>query len=110
MQPSDVARPLAWALGLAIAAILSVPSRAADVAKGGKLARMWCVECDLIDDDAAKSMDAAPQFRRLANDPAKSQDVLRGFLFHPTRPMPPLELSRREIDDLVAFIKGLATE
>lgn len=96
-----VAGALALAAGPAAA-------QAADPVEGERLARAWCSQCHVVGDGVAKAADAGPTFATLAKDPAKSEAALRSFLQHPKPPMPPLELSRRDIDHLVAYIKSLA--
>lgn len=79
-----------------------------DPAAGKRLAVRWCSQCHVVADQPAKAADAGPPFPALAKDPAKTEDTLRGFLQHPQAPMPPLELSRRDINDLVAYIESLS--
>lgn len=79
-----------------------------DPGEGERLARNWCSQCHVIGDGAAGAADAGPPFATLARDPEKSAAALRTFLHHPSPPMPPLELSTRDIDHLVAYIKSLA--
>jgi hypothetical protein len=50
----------------------------------------------------------APSFPEIANDPATTRAGLRAGLFNPHPPMPKLDLMRREIDDLTAYILNLA--
>jgi hypothetical protein len=45
--------------------------------------------------------------RRLAKDPTATPDHLSAFLTEPHGGMRELSLSRREIDDLVAYIESL---
>jgi mono/diheme cytochrome c family protein len=53
--------------------------------------------------------DAGPPFAALADDPATSESAMRGFLHDPQPPMPPLELSGRQIDHILAYIASLKT-
>jgi mono/diheme cytochrome c family protein len=85
------------------AACADPPSVAGSPSSGHELARTWCGNCHQIE-DSDKARDTTPSFRTIANDPAKDADYLRGFLHHPHSPMPPLELSRLQIEDLVAYI------
>lgn len=86
--------------------VLPLAAQAGDLVAGGRLARQWCSECHLIGPKDNRAMADAPSFWELANDAAKTPDYLRGFLIRPHEPMPPLSLSRQEIDDLIAYIQS----
>ncbi|MBU8541181.1 c-type cytochrome [Falsiroseomonas tokyonensis] len=73
-----------------------------DPLAGQRLAREWCGECHLAAPGAAS--DAVPSFRAIAARPGTTAATLRAALQAPHAPMPPLGLSRAQIDDLVAFI------
>lgn len=91
----------------AAAASAQQPERfAGDPAAGHELALRWCVGCHTLLGRSAGS-DVAPSFRSIAHNPAKDPDHLRGFLSHPHWPMPPLQLSRTEIENVVAYLQEL---
>lgn len=94
---------------LLAAAILAVawPALAQTESEGHALAARWCASCHLVDRDARSGADAAPPFRALANDPAYTPARLQGWLADPHPPMPNLNLARREIDTIVAYISSL---
>jgi mono/diheme cytochrome c family protein len=80
------------------------PARFAGHAAVGKaIALRWCTGCHTLPGHAAAS-DVAPSFRAIARDPHEDPDHLRGFLSRPHWPMPPLELSRNEIEDIIAYL------
>ena len=82
------------------------PAVSADAANGKMLAEQWCEQCHLAG-NARQASDAAPPFFRIANDPAYTDERLRGWLNDPHPPMPKLELDKRTIDDLIAYIRTL---
>jgi mono/diheme cytochrome c family protein len=89
---------------LAIMAATIASSAAADVARGGELARQWCANCHLIDGSGAATVQQGPpSFRSIGLTP----DQLRTFLTHPHGAMPDFGLTRTEIDDLIAYIETL---
>jgi mono/diheme cytochrome c family protein len=92
--------------GLALA---SLSAQAGNVDKGGELARNWCAQCHVVDDAQTRVTDAGPAFAQIANNPAKSRLGLSAWLADPHPPMPNLNLTQDEIDDLVAYIKSLKT-
>src|SRR4051794_8992424 len=80
---------------------------AGDPATGHRLAEQWCASCHAVDREATRS-DAAPTFARLARE--RSPQSLRGWLSDPHPPMPNTSLTRREIDDVLAYIESLARQ
>ena len=85
----------------------SAPAVAGDARAGLGLARQWCVNCHVIDRSRGGT-DAAPPFTAIAADPAKDSAYLQAWLATPHVRMPAMPLSRRDIDDLVAYITSLA--
>ena len=83
--------------------------RAADSTDGRRLARQWCTSCHIVAPGIGGS-DAAPPFESIANRPSFTESGLRAWLSDPNPPMPNLNLSRVEIDALVAYIKALRHE
>ena|SRR5579883_1323209 len=77
-----------------------------DAVKGEAMARRWCAACHLLEGQG-KASDVAPAFATIAHNPKKTDDYLRTFLSHPHAPMPPLQLSRGEIEDIVAYFDAL---
>ncbi len=75
-------------------------------AAGKLLAEKWCASCHLTAESNTAS-DTAPSFIALAKDPDVSSDRLSAFLTEPHGGMSGISLSRREIDDLVGYIRSL---
>lgn len=67
------------------------------------MAFKWCAECHVVANNKVRT-DGTPSFATIAKDFAGRPEALKGFLVKPHEPMPPLELSVRQIDDLAAFI------
>jgi len=78
-------------------------------AQGEAIAMRWCASCHTLPGGKSAS-DVAPSFRAIARDPRKDSDHLRGFLSHPHWPMPPLQLSRNEIENIIAYLQALRHE
>jgi mono/diheme cytochrome c family protein len=94
---------------VALTALLASPAvQAADPANGHAIAKRWCQSCHIVDGgkQPAPSSDAPP-FPTLAADPKWTPQRLTAFLQAPHGPMPKLELSNYDIDDLVAHIESL---
>ena len=79
-----------------------------DPAKGVMLARTWCAGCHVVE-PGGRGTDTAPPFMTIANDPKRSPDALRAWLTRPHPPMPNMNLTRAEIDDVVAYLRSLKT-
>ena len=97
---------LIWALAL-LAPL--APAGAADSVHGASLAARWCVSCHVPGPGmrSGPTTDAGPPFATIAADPALTEQRLRGWLAAPHPPMPNLNLTRAEIEDLIAYIRGL---
>jgi mono/diheme cytochrome c family protein len=80
---------------------------AADSARGADLARRWCASCHVPGAQARAGTDAGPPFAEIASNPAYTDERLRGWFAAPHPPMPNLNLSRAEIEDLSAYIRSL---
>lgn len=85
--------------------LAAVPAGAFDVEAGRRMAEVWCSGCHIIDGDGTS--DVAPGFRQVANDPSKTPDKLRAWLSNPHPPMPNFNLSRPEIDNIIAYLESL---
>ena len=105
--------PVELSLAAAVVALLvivplRVASAASDVEEGRALAKEWCSSCHMVAPGvAASTTDAAPPFPQMAEDPAYTEERLRGWLWAPHPPMPDFDLSRFEIESLIAYIKSL---
>jgi mono/diheme cytochrome c family protein len=98
-------------IGLVIGVLLApAPSAraAGDVREGKRVAEQWCSGCH-VTDRSGRQRDTAPAFAVLANDPAKSAQFLKTWISNPHPPMPNFNLTRRTVDDLVAYIRSLST-
>lgn len=94
-------------LGSAILCASANTAFAGDVANGKKIASQWCSQCHATGADAS-APDAAPPFPAMATDPAYTDRRLETWLAEPHPPMPNFELSRRTIDDVIAYIRSLS--
>jgi mono/diheme cytochrome c family protein len=87
--------------------LLSPSAHAAgDAVFGQEIATTWCSACHHMD-DAVTAADGARPFAAMARDPKVTPDRLRGFLVKPHGQMPELNLTRQEIENLVAYIESL---
>jgi len=73
---------------------------------GWQLARQWCAGCHVID-MAGHGTDSAPAFATVARERTDRRWV-RAWLESPHPPMPNMNLSRGEIDDVIAYLDTFA--
>lgn len=81
---------------------------AGDAASGLALAKTWCTTCHVVAPSVTGG-DNAPPFAAIANRSNLSSGALRAWLTAPHPPMPNLNLSRQQIDDIVAYLDSLHT-
>ena len=90
---------------VAAALIFAAPAHAAgDAAAGERIAEMWCAGCHAV---RAAGTDAAPPFTEIAKRPGRSDEFVYAWLTDPHPPMPRLDLSRKDIADLIAYLRSL---
>jgi mono/diheme cytochrome c family protein len=96
-----------FAILAGVALLLGVePGHAADTASGLAVARRLCVNCHVVEPGVAKSEVTAgvPSFVTAANKPGQTEDKLMAFMLNPHPPMPQVQLTTHELDNLAAYI------
>ena len=94
-----------WSRIIAVGALLAPQAAwaAGDPRAGAEAALRWCTACHLIRPAASgPTVQGPPAFQTIARE--RTADSLRTFLARPHAPMPPVELSRVDIEDLIAYI------
>ncbi len=93
---------------LGFAALIATPlyALASDAAKGEIIAKRWCAACHLVSPEQTRAVPDVPSFAAIARMklPAGS---LKAFLSDPHPRMPNMNLTRSEIEDIVAYIRSL---
>jgi mono/diheme cytochrome c family protein len=93
---------------IGVAAVLSSSAaRAADASNGEVLAKRWCATCHVVASDQRGPAGDAPPFASVAKRPDFDAHKLAFFLLNPHPKMPDMGLSRREAEDLSAYIATL---
>lgn len=80
---------------------------AADARNGETLAQRWCATCHLVASDQPGPAGEAPPFASVAKRPDFDAHKLAFFLLNPHPKMPDMGLSRKEAEDLAAYIATL---
>lgn len=85
--------------------LLAAASAAAqDIIGGRNLAERWCSPCHAT---SSRGSDATRSFEAIADSPAGEPARMRRFLVDPHPPMPPMQLTQAQIEDLVAYVASL---
>jgi mono/diheme cytochrome c family protein len=98
-------RAALFATAICLAAV-SAASAAGDAQSGQRLAERWCAACHVVARSGSGS-DTAPPFAEIAARKPFDEGMLRAWLTAPHPPMPNPSLSRREIDDVIAYLASL---
>lgn len=78
-----------------------------DPANGKQLAEQWCANCHAVAPNQASASADVPPFIEIAHRRSAEIQRLRYFLLDPHPVMPNFNLTRQEIDDLIAYISSL---
>jgi len=78
-------------------------SRAQEVENGQRLSERWCVECHAIGTPTPKTSRIIP-FASIAERPGITSEMIASFLLMPHATMPNLPLSKKDAQDIAAFI------
>jgi mono/diheme cytochrome c family protein len=82
------------------------PAYAGDPAEGRGIAERWCSSCHVAPGHGGGT-DAVPTLEGIARDPRHDAGWLRQWLNDPHPPMPNLQLSHAEIENVVAYLQTL---
>lgn len=93
------------------AALMASPALAqeppGDADKGHVLAKTWCSGCHLVEANETTARDVVPSLAAVAAMKSTTVLSLQAFLQTPHDHMPDWRLTRKEIDDVVAYIMSL---
>jgi mono/diheme cytochrome c family protein len=92
------------AVMLALAMAAGHAAFAADPRHGEEIARRWCAECHVVSADQRQATGQAPPFSAIASKSEFDAYRLAFFLLEPHPKMPSMALTRREAEDLAAYI------
>ncbi len=92
---------------VALASATAATSAEGSAAAGKRLAQRWCASCHQVE-PRAPAKDVAPPFASLGVQKGKDPGWVRAWLASPHPPMEGISLSRRQTDDIVAYLRSLA--
>ena len=77
---------------------------------GRDLARLWCSHCHAVDAGATQAVQPdVPAFMEIAARPGQTVENIQAALIDPHPPMPNLDLTRVQTENLAAYILSLRT-
>jgi cytochrome c len=79
---------------------------AGDPHAGLTLAEVWCTSCHTVTENGG-GRDTAPLFSTISRRNRADTAWVRAWLANPHPPMPNFNLSRQQIDDIVAYLESL---
>ena len=105
-----------WSIGvlLILGIVLWSSGAAADDearerAAGAAVAQELCSGCHIVAEGQTGPVpDGVPPFPVIAGRPGRTTGYLQAYLADPTPPMPHLPLSKRQIDNVIAYIRSFA--
>ena len=92
---------------LAFAACAIPAAFAEDADNGLRLAQRWCTSCHIISGVQKRGSDVTPSFASIAQRADFKAEKLAFFLLHPHPVMPDMSLTRKEAEDIAAYIATL---
>jgi len=93
---------------LGLGALLPTYAAAQDIVQGREIARRWCSACHVIERTGTEApANGLPTFPAIAARADLTADRLRAAINPQHGRMPDLALSRRQQDDLIAYIFSL---
>ena len=108
---------LSWRLlyvlqvGAALCALTSAAygQTAASIARGQEIAERACGGCHALSGPPGRTVEGTdvPSFRSIAARPNQTPQRLQSFVMTPHRPMPGINLSLAEVNDVVAYLLSL---
>lgn len=101
-------KALTFVAPLLAAAVAALNASAGDVAAGFKHAKEVCAKCHVVASGiGGGGTDGAPPFETIPNELKRTEAQIKTFLMRPHGRMPDFVMTRREIDDLAAYIMSL---
>ena len=97
-------RFLAYYVTLLLLAFTSRATFGGDADHGSILAQRWCASCHVVSGAQRTGVDQSPSFASIAQRADFNAEQLAFFLLEPHPKMPNMSLSRKEAEDLAAYI------
>jgi cytochrome c len=90
-------------------AIPAIAAPAGNAEEGRQLVTRSCSSCHALGASTVAA-DSAPPLSFIAKDNKERPAWIRGWLMDPHPPMPGIMLSRKQIDDIIAYLNALPVQ
>jgi mono/diheme cytochrome c family protein len=104
-------RGLLWALCLlplgAGASLAGPGTNLPDSKHGKELAQQLCSNCHFVASEQENAVADVPSFHEIANMEGQTAGSIMGKIIIPKHPMPVIPITKRELNDLAAYIMTL---
>jgi mono/diheme cytochrome c family protein len=96
-------------IGAMFMLLTSGEAQAGEPDLGKAVAQKLCVNCHIVEPDGAAKVvnPAIPSFMAIAEIPDQTESKIRGFMLNPHPPMPEIQLTSYELDNIAAYIFSL---
>lgn len=98
---------LRWCLPLLVSVVVPAAAHAADAVNGQRIATTHCTSCHVVLPGRSDEVAQAPPFEVIARKFALTPQVLAFWILDP-HPRMNLTLTRRDAEDIAAYINTLA--
>lgn len=98
---------MATAMGLVCTAAEGRDDLPGDPVHGFQISSTWCGDCHVVEPGIEDMLLGIPSFQIIADEPSMTETALRAFLRTPHAQMPDVMPTRRETDDIIAYILSL---
>jgi len=78
--------------------------------RGKALAERVCTNCHLVSDTQTEAVADVPSFREIADQPHQTPGSIMAKIAIPSHPMPVIPITKRELEDVSAYIMSLRSE
>jgi len=94
--------------GIGLASSNDATQKFPNAKRGKVLSERLCVNCHVVSEDVGGAVpEGVPPFKVIANKAGQTAEHIRNILVQPHAPMPNMNLSRLEIDDIIAYLDEL---
>ena len=81
-----------------------------DPDRGKELAERVCTNCHLVSDSQTQAVADVPSFPEIANKPNQTAGAVMAQIAIPNHPMPVIPITKRELEDVAAYIMSLRSD
>ncbi len=102
-------KKVVYVTGAVFSLMIAGGAHAADTSAGKAVAQKLCINCHIVEPGGAVQNAApdVPSFAAISDKAGQTEQHLRAFIMNPHPPMPEVQLTTYELDNIVAYILSL---